>query len=112
MGGGASTTLTVPLWSELCDMVVMAKIRARQQTDCGSSKWEMNAVRDASNCGHFLLLDLSPSDVNPWMMNQPQKKCKFVTKSCSPVKINCHSWQNSSPGPVIGSMVLTMEAQF
>ena len=109
-GNGASTILNVSLWSESCNMNVMAKIRARQQTDCEWTKWQMNAVRDANNCGHFLLLDL-PQVLNPWIGYPSLSDCKFETLPSKPVQINCHKTDNSNPGPVIGCMSLKMQKQ-
>ena len=105
------TILTVPLWSDSCNKEVTAIIQASQQTDCGPSKWQMNAGRKANNCGHFLLLDLSPSSANPWIDYQSLKGCKFETSPTEPVKINCHRYHNPSAGLVIERMVLKMVAQ-
>ena len=109
--GEDSSNLTVPLRSVSCNKEVTAIIRGRQQTNCGTGRWQMNAGRSANDCGHFLLLDLLPSSVNPWLVDQSLSGCKFETHPIKPIQINCHRWHDPNGGLLLGRMVLKMEAQ-
>ena len=64
-----------------------------------------------NDCGHFLLLDLLPSSVNTWLVDQSLSGCKFETHPIKPIQINCHRWHNPNGGLLLGRMVLKMEAQ-